>query len=111
MIMFQPFISCERFFLFPFFRFYSRLCNSPALTGGGVNICNHPGDGSNVYVNNVNSQSTLSGTKWECVEMVNRLYLTKGWTTANWHGNGGGTDGLIYHLPSNLAGAAQFNGS
>jgi hypothetical protein len=29
MIMFQPFISRERFFLFPFFPFYSRLCNSP----------------------------------------------------------------------------------
>ena len=43
--------------------------------------------------------------------MVNRLYLTKGWTTANWYGNGGGSDGLIYHLPSNLSTAAQFNGS
>src|SRR5437588_12247036 len=31
MILFQPFISCERFFLFPFFRFYSRLCNSPGM--------------------------------------------------------------------------------
>ena len=31
MIMFQPFISYERFFFFPFFRFYSRLCNSPGL--------------------------------------------------------------------------------
>jgi hypothetical protein len=41
--------------------------------------------------------------------MVNRLYLTKGWTTANWYGNGGGTDGLIYHVPSGLT--AQFNGS
>ncbi len=83
--------------------------SSWSLTGGGVNICNHPGDGSNVYVNNINGQSTRSGTKWECVEMVNRLYLTKGWTTANWYGNGGGTDGLIYHVPSGLS--AQFNGS
>src|SRR5207302_10400672 len=30
MILVQPFISRERFFLFPFFPFYSRLCNSPA---------------------------------------------------------------------------------
>src|SRR5437868_4957885 len=85
--------------------------SSWSLSGGGVNICNHPGDGSSVHVNNRNGQSTLTGTKWECVEMVNRLYLTKGWTTANWYGNGGGTDGLIYHVPSGSGLTAQFNGS
>jgi hypothetical protein len=86
--------------------------SSWSLSGGGVNICNHPGDGSSVHVNNRNGQSTLTGTKWECVEMVNRLYLTKGWTTANWYGNGGGSpDGLIYHVPSGSGLTAQFNGS
>lgn len=29
-----------------------------------------------------------SGWKWQCVELVNRLYLTKGWITSWWAGNG-----------------------
>src|SRR6266702_5774269 len=69
------------------------------LSSGGVNICNHPGDDSAVYVNNINGQSTLSGYKWECVEMVNRLYLTKGWTTSTWSGNG---NTLVNNVPGDL---------
>lgn len=29
-----------------------------------------------------------AGGEWQCVELVNRLYLTKGWITSHWHGNG-----------------------
>jgi len=75
------------------------------LSGGGVNICS-TGDDSNNYVNNVNGQSTLSGWKWECVELVNRLYLTKGWATVNWAGNG---NTLVNSVPSGLT--KQDNGS
>src|SRR5260370_42451253 len=47
--------------------------SSWSLSGGGVNICNHPGDGSSVYVNNRNGQSTLTGTKAHSFDMVTPL--------------------------------------
>src|SRR6185369_9308898 len=59
--------------------------DSAWLNGSGVNIC-YNGSSGNVwgtnYVNGVQS-----GSQWQCVELVNRLYLTKGWTTARWPGN------------------------
>jgi hypothetical protein len=76
------------------------------LQGGGVNICNHPGDSSANYINNNSGVSTLSGYKWECVEMVNRLYLTQGWITSNWYGNG---NTLINYLPAGLTSQANGN--
>lgn len=57
------------------------------LKGTGVNVCSK-GDDSNNYVTNMYGASTVSGLKWECVELVNRLYLAKGWITANWPGYG-----------------------
>jgi hypothetical protein len=75
------------------------------LSGTGVNICT-AGDDSNNYVNNINGVSTLSGWKWECVELVNRLYLTKGWTTSHWTGNG---NTLVNNVPSGLI--KQNNGA
>src|SRR5260370_38593974 len=72
------------------------------LSGGGVNICNYPGAGANVCVlvagapadSHCNNTAGLvwSGTEWQCVEMINRLYLTKGWTTATWYVNDHITD-------------------
>ena len=46
--------------------------------------------------------------------MINRLYLTLGWTTATWYGDGGGsnwigTTGTSGHLPANLT--EQMQGS
>jgi hypothetical protein len=32
----------------------------------------------------------FAGDKWQCVELVNRLYLTRGWISTRWTGNGGG---------------------
>jgi CHAP domain len=49
---------------------------------------NGPSPDTYNYVNNVNNASTQSGIEWQCVELVNRLYLTKGWTTSTWSGNG-----------------------
>jgi hypothetical protein len=79
--------------------------------GGGVNVCNKSGDGSNNYINNINNKPTLSGQEWQCVELINRLYLSKGWITSNWYGNGGGSVGLIYYLPPSLSNSEQNNGS
>jgi hypothetical protein len=33
-------------------------------------------------------QAVVTGTEWQCVELVNRLYVTKGWISATWHGDG-----------------------
>lgn len=93
------------------------------LNGGGVNVCNHPGDGTNACaaVSGAGADSRCtsygssgyvwSGTKWQCVELINRLYLTKGWTTATWFGNGGGSDALTNsnHVPNGIT--VQNNGS
>lgn len=31
---------------------------------------------------------TPAGYEWQCVELINRLYLKRGWTTWTWQGNG-----------------------
>jgi len=74
------------------------LSGSSWLNGEGVNVYsngnNVENDAGNEYVNGV-----LSGEEWQCVELVNRLYLTRGWISSNWYGNG---DGLYANAPSNL---------
>lgn len=51
----------------------------------------------------------VSGEEWQCVEMVNRLYLTSGWTTANWPGNGGQLyDNALTGLTKQLNGSITF---
>lgn len=75
------------------------------LSGGGVDIMTG-GDGSNKYVNNTGGVSTLTGTKWQCVEMVNRLYLTKGWATTTWSGNG---NTIVNDVPNHPGLTAQWD--
>lgn len=41
------------------------------------------------YVNPPSGSAIYSGYKWQCVELVNRLYISKGWIGARWTGNGG----------------------
>src|SRR6266567_1709531 len=89
------------------------------LYGSGVNVCSAKTSSTGVCVSvtgapgdsNCSSGSIYSGTQWQCVEMVNRLYETRGWTKAWWQGNGGGLSGLIYYLPSGWGYAKQSNGS
>lgn len=50
------------------------------------------------------SGTVPSGIEWQCVELVNRLYLTKGWITNTWTGNG---DALYGDAPSTLTKEAQ----
>lgn len=52
---------------------------------GGTEEAN--GAGSESYVD-VGGTDEDAGGEWQCVELVNRLYLTKGWITSHWHGNG-----------------------
>lgn len=50
--------------------------------------------------------AVTAGERWQCVELVNRLYLTRGWITSAWTGNG---DQLFARAPANLK--KQANGS
>ncbi len=77
------------------------------LDGGGVDVYQRPGDDSVMCVSVARASggsgcavgTVRSGTKWQCVEMVNRLYLTKAWTTTTWSGNG---NTLVNSVPSGL---------
>lgn len=76
------------------------------LSGEGVPIYSNgplgpagPVPNQDNYINNINNVSTRTGIKWQCVELVNRLYLAKGWTTSTWSGNGGEMFGTV---PSGL---------
>jgi FG-GAP-like repeat/CHAP domain len=91
------------------------LAGSSWLNGGGVNVYeNLQSDGSSYgdvscygesAVNNINGTPEDAGGGWQCVELVNRFYLTKGWIMSHWYGNG---DKLVDNLPSGLT--KQNNG-
>jgi len=90
------------------------LSGSSWLGGNGVDIYANDGDfnstSSDVNYVNIGTPShphmILSGYRWQCVELVNRLYLTKRWITGNWAGNGGD---MFSTAPSNLAKEANGN--
>jgi hypothetical protein len=94
------------------------LGGSSWLGGNGVDIYSNGNSAANTSGNNCvpvtgaaatsycGAGSVWSGSKWQCVEMVNRLYLTQGWTTATWFGNG---NTLVNHVPSGLT--EESNGS
>lgn len=93
------------------------LAGSTWLAGGGVDVLSNGGDegtgtpcGGNAP--SVNGQPT--GLEWQCAELVNRLYLTRGWITSHWSGNGGDSqqgvnDSLYDEAPAGLS--KQPNGS
>jgi hypothetical protein len=81
------------------------------LGGNGVNVYSNGGNAgytSDIYasVATPSGNSVKSGMKWQCVELVNRLYLTKGWISATWHGNG---NQLYANAPTSLV--KEANGS
>ena len=52
------------------------------------------------------SAGSIAGERWQCVELVNRLYLTRGWIRPAWIGDGGR---LFATAPANLT--KEANGS
>src|SRR6266568_6186444 len=80
------------------------------MGGGGVPIysngTNAPAGPSPDTYNSVNG--ITSGIKWQCVELVNRLYITKSWITSTWSGYGYQMYG---NTPTNLIPNKQPQGS
>lgn len=78
------------------------------LGGQGVNVRSNGsaegtgGDCSSAlsYVDGV-----LAGRSWQCAELVNRLYLDRGWITTTWLGNAGAD--MWTKAPANLTKQAE----
>jgi hypothetical protein len=75
-------------------------------------------NGSSSFVGTCNSSATTpagnvvtTGTEWQCVELVNRLYATAGWISSTWAGNGGRSpsarDSMFDLAPANLQKEAE----
>ena len=92
------------------------LAGTAWLGGGGVDVkSNGANEGTGTSCSGTNKvNGVTSGSEWQCVELVNRLYLTKGWINATWAGNGGDSsptahDSMYDDAPANLA--KQADGS
>jgi hypothetical protein len=72
------------------------------LAGLGVDIKSNGSDqGSGTSCGGLNSVNGVhTGYEWVCVELVNRLYLTRGWTNVYWPGNG---NQMYANAPKGLA--------
>lgn len=55
--------------------------------GNGVDV-RSGGDGSQMTQSTPMGGTVTTGSKWQCVELVNRLYAKMGWITTRWTGNG-----------------------
>src|SRR5579862_9951601 len=56
------------------------------------------------YVASPGGASIKAGMEWQFVELVNRLYISRGWISSTWWGNG---DQLYFNAPGNLSKEAQ----
>lgn len=76
------------------------LAGSGWLSNGGVDVySNGSSADSHTPIANNTVNGVTSGEEWQCVEMIDRLYLTKGWITATWSGNG---NTIANNVPSGL---------
>ena len=74
------------------------------LDGQGVDVrSNGPNTGGTScrpYTENLSQNPPQWGSGWQCTELVNRLYMTRGWITKTWSGN---AYQLYGTAPANLA--------
>jgi hypothetical protein len=85
------------------------LAGTEWLHGFGVDVkSNGPnqGTGESCATGTNTVGDTPSGAMWQCVELVNRLWLTRGWVSSTWRGNG---DEMYDTAPAGLA--KERNGS
>jgi hypothetical protein len=81
------------------------LAGSNWLDGHGVTVYSNgaksegPTPDTYNYIDNKHGVLTRTGIKWQCVELINRLYLSRGWISEWWPGNGNQVFALA---PSNL---------
>jgi hypothetical protein len=64
-----------------------RLAGSAWLDGLGVDVCSNGGSDADDFGDHY-TNGVLDGEMWQCVELVDRLYLTRGWITSTWWGDG-----------------------
>ena len=72
--------------------------------GGGVDV---KSNGANQGTGTSCAGSGAYGLQYQCTELINRLYQTKGWVNGTWSGNGGrssegATDSMYDRAPANL---------
>jgi hypothetical protein len=85
------------------------LAGASWLGGGGVDVhSNGTNEGSGASCSTTISRvnNVVAGSEWQCVELVNRLYLKRGWIHSTWSGDG---DQMYDTAPGNLT--KQPNGS
>ena len=73
--------------------FPSASTGSWVIPGGGVPIYSngllYEGSGTSCAKGQSQVGSQFAGYKWQCSELVNRLYLARGWLRSTWYGNAG----------------------
>lgn len=85
------------------------LAGTAWLDGKGVDVMSngrYQGTGKRCDQSLSHVGAVSAGEKWQCVELVNRLYLTRGWISSAWAGNGGT---LFRTAPAGLS--REANGS
>ena len=63
------------------------LSGSSWLGGQGVDVCDNGGSAASDWGEH-KTNGIFDGEMWQCVELVDRLYLTRGWIDNTWWGNG-----------------------
>jgi hypothetical protein len=86
------------------------LSGSSWLGGSGVSVMSNGSDeGTGASCGGTSTVGgVVAGSEWQCTELINRLYLSKGWISSTWHGNGGDSssgahDSLYDEAPSGLS--------
>ncbi|WP_300610072.1 hypothetical protein, partial [Trebonia sp.] len=68
------------------------LAGSAWLGGLGVDVRSNgqdEGTGADCSAAQSKVGGVPAGEEWQCPELVNRLYLSRGWITETWHGSAG----------------------